>query len=200
MCAFCSCAWNLHFSWFLLIDKRNGFLKATHTRPDTDYRALPENFYHLMFLSSDRYQMPTYRVAHVLCYISVSISPFHLLSRNLRKNVHLFTISPHIIDINKRTSVCLLCTSGFRLGDGLSSQKTPQTCIPRHVAFFAICTHRRTMAYVGTSLRIGASRLPCTPTSGRVWYRFRVDISRQVDEVLTVIHSLMVMDVTKWLA
>jgi len=30
--------------------------------------------YHPMFLSSDHYQMPTYPVPHVLCYISVSIS------------------------------------------------------------------------------------------------------------------------------
>ena len=53
-------------------------------------------------------------------------------------------------------------------------------------------------ADVGTSLRIGASRLPCTSTSGPVWYRIHVDTSHsQVDEVLTVIHSLMVMDVTK---
>jgi len=37
-----------------------------------------------------------------------------------------------------------------------------------------------------------ASRLPCTPTSGPVWYRFRVDTSRQVDELLTVIHSLVI--------
>ena len=52
-------------------------------------------------------------------------------------------------------------------------------------------------ADVGTSLRIGASRLPCTPTSGPVWYRIRVDTSRQVDKVLSVIHNLMVMDITK---
>jgi len=38
----------------------------------------------------------------------------------------------------------------------------------------------------------GASRLPCTPTSGPVWYRFGVDTSRQVDEVLTVIHSVVI--------
>ena len=94
-----------------------------------------------------------------------------------------------IIDINKRTSVCLLSISGFQLGDGLSSPKKPQTCLPRHVAFFAICrpTHRRTTADVGTSLCIRPFR--------RVKVgRFRVDTSRQVDEVLTVIYSLMIND------
>jgi len=45
-----------------------------------------------------------------------------------------------------------------------------------------------TTADVGASLRIGAWRLACTPTT----YVIRVDTSyRRVDEVLTVFHSLM---------
>ena len=51
-----------------------------------------------------------------------------------------FTISPHI---NKRTSVCLLSTSGFRLGDGLSSQKTPQSWILSHVFMFPFSPYVR---------------------------------------------------------
>ena len=147
-----------------------------------------------MFLSSDRYQMPAYRVAHVLCYISVSISP---TTRNLRKNVHLFTISPHIIGINKRTSVCLLSTSGFRLDDGLSSQKNTADM---HFASCCLCRHLYSSTYDGRCRHV-------TP-----YPRFKVALRanqracmvpsscghrRQVDEVLTVIHSLMVMDVTK---
>jgi len=51
---------------------------------------------------------------------------------------------------------------------------------------------RRQMSARHSVFVFGASRLPCTPTSGLVWYRFGADTSRQVDEVLTVIHSLVI--------
>ena len=126
------------------------------------YKGTTGKLYHPMFLSSDRYQMPTYRVAHVLCYISVSISP--TIARNLRKNVHLFTISPHIIDINKRTSVCLLSISGFQLGDGLSSPKNHKHAFRAMLPFspyvgLLIDVRRQMLARHSVFGHFGASRL-----------------------------------------
>ena len=61
-------------------------------------------------------------------------------------------------------------------------------CLFRHV----VIDVRRQMSARHSVFVFGASRLPCTPTSGLVWYRFGADTSRQVDEVLTVIHSLVI--------
>jgi len=119
----------------------------------------------------------------------------HPLSRNLRKNVHLFTISPHIIDINKRTSVCLLSTSEFRLGDGLSSQKHRKHVFCVMLPFSAYSSTyngrcRHVTPYPRFKVALQADQRACIIPSSSGHHR-------QVDEVLTVIHSLMVMDVTK---